>query len=120
MRLPTGAFVVSTDLQHAILYAGTDREDVLSRGLSRRYRRAFRRDIATIKFREAHLAKRERPIICAGKSARGDPPPFIAQIRGQAISAREILHMRENSILDQSTCEYINIEMLLRNDDRLH
>jgi len=69
------AFVVSTDLQHAILYAGTDREDVvLSRGLSRRYRRAFRRDIATIKFREAHLAKRERPIICAGKSARGDPP----------------------------------------------
>lgn len=34
-----GCVVVSTDLQHAILYAGTSRGDLLSRGLSRRYRR---------------------------------------------------------------------------------
>lgn len=107
-------FVVPTDLQRAILCAETGRGDLLSRGLSRRYRRA---PAVSARYRDDQIsqsaprAERERPIICATVNPRGDPlfirdnapGDRVVQIRGQAISAGEILQMRENSISDQSS-----------------
>lgn len=102
-RLPTRS-LFPTDLQRAVLYAGTYSLTVLRAVIVARP--PFRRDIATIKFRGAHLAPRERPIICAAVNPRGHPLLIArasvdaAQIRGRAISARET---RANSISDRAS-----------------